>query len=114
MDILYALGRATGQEVRERLPDNLGYSGVRTILRILERKGHVRHEQEGLHYVYLPASDPRQARKSAMRRLVDTFFQGSVKAAAAALIDPSSSRLSKEDLEELEEMIRRARKEKNP
>jgi predicted transcriptional regulator len=112
MDILFTLGRASGPEIQERLPNQPGYSGVRTILRVLERKGHIKHIEEGLRYVYLPVMTREKATKSAIERLVATFFDGSVKAAAAALLEPSTAKLSKEDLKELERMIRRARKEK--
>ena len=112
MDILFALGRASGPEIQERLPDQPSYSGVRTILRVLERKGHIRHIEEGLRYVYLPVVTREKATKSAIERLVATFFDGSVKAAAAAFLDPSTAKLSKDDLKELERLIRQARKEK--
>jgi BlaI family transcriptional regulator, penicillinase repressor len=112
MDILFSLGRASGPEIQKRLPDEVSYSGVRTILRVLERKGHVRHVEEGLRYVYLPVMARETAKKSAMQRLVATFFGGSVKAAAAAFLDPATAKLSKEDLQELEAMIREARKER--
>jgi BlaI family penicillinase repressor len=115
MDILFSLGRASGPEIQERLPDEVSYSGVRTILRVLERKGHVHHVEEGLRYVYLPVVARETARKSAMERLVATFFGGSVKAAAAAFLDPATAKLSQQDLRELEGMIRHAqdaRKEK--
>jgi predicted transcriptional regulator len=111
MDILFTLGRASGTEIQERLPDTPSYSGVRTILRVLERKGHVRHVEEGLRYVYLPVVAREAATRSAMDRLVATFFDGSVKAAAAAFLDPSMNGLSDDDLRELERMIRAARKE---
>ena len=112
MDIIYSLGKASGPEIQERLPGKPGYSTVRTILRILERKGHVRHVEEGQRYIYLPAVARETAKKSAIQRLIATFFDGSAKAAAAALLDPKSSKLSTEDLKELESMIRNARKEK--
>jgi BlaI family penicillinase repressor len=112
MDILFALGRASGPEIQERLPDRPSYSGVRTILRVLERKGHIRHVEEGMRYVYLPVVTREKATKSAIERLVTTFFDGSVKAAAAAFLDPSTAKLSKDDLKELERLIRQARKEK--
>jgi len=112
MGILFALGRASGPEIQERLPDQPSYSGVRTILRVLERKGHVRHIEEGMRYVYLPVVTREKATKSAIERLVATFFDGSVKAAAAAFLDPSTAKLSKDDLKELERLIRQARKEK--
>ena len=109
MDILYTVGRATGQEVQERLADSPNYSTVRTILRILERKGHVRHIEEGVRYVYLPAVERETAKKSAIQRLVTTFFDGSTKAAAAAFLDPAASQLSEADLKDLEAMIRECR-----
>jgi len=112
MDILFALGRASGPEIQEKLPGNPSYSAVRTILRVLERKGYVRHFEEGLRYVFEPAVEREAAKKSAIQRLVSTFFDGSVKAAAAAFLDPSSAELSEEDLKELETLIRKARKEK--
>ena len=112
MDILFSLGRASGPEIQERLPGQPSYSGVRTILRILERKGHVRHVEEGMRYVYMPVMTREKATKSAIDRLVSTFFGGSAKAAAAAFVDPSTSQLSDEDLLELERMIRKARKER--
>jgi BlaI family penicillinase repressor len=112
MDILFTLGRATGPEIQERLPDQPSYSGVRTILRVLERKGHVRHIEEGMRYVYLPVIAREKAKNSAIARLVATFFDGSAKAAAAAFLDPATTNLSQEDLKELETLIRKARKEK--
>jgi predicted transcriptional regulator len=112
MDILFSLGRASGPEILERLPDQPSYSAVRTILRVLERKGHIRHVEEGMRYVYLPVVERETAKKSAIQRLVSTFFGGSAKAAAAAFLDPASSHLSDEDLKELENMIRKARREK--
>jgi BlaI family transcriptional regulator, penicillinase repressor len=111
MDILFTLGRASGTEIQDRLPDRPNYSGVRTILRVLERKGHIRHVEEGLRYVYMPVVARAAATRSAMDRLVATFFDGSVKAAAAAFLDPSMKGLSDDDLRELERMIRAARKE---
>jgi BlaI family transcriptional regulator, penicillinase repressor len=113
MDILYSQGKATGPEVQERLREQPSYSTVRTILRILERKGHVRHIEDGQRYIYLPAVPREAAKKSAIQRLIATFFDGSAKAAAAAFLDPESSHLSEEDLKELETMIRGARKEKS-
>lgn len=113
MDILYKLGRAAGPEIQQQLPDEISYSGVRTILRVLERKGHVRHVEENLRYVYLPVMAREKAKKSAIDRLVSTFFGGSLKAAAAAFVDPATSKLSNEDLADLERMIRNARKAKS-
>src|SRR5918999_5350757 len=86
MDILYRRGRATAAEVMEDLPGDPSYSTVRTQLRVLETKGHVRHEEEGLRYIYTPAVARTAARKSALRHLVDTFFEGSTEKAVAALL----------------------------
>lgn len=114
MDILFSLGRATGQEVGKRLPGSPSYSTVRTILRILERKGHVRHTAEGLRYVYEPCVAHEAARQSAIQRLVATFFGGSMKAAAASFLDPDNAKLSQLDLKELEALLQRARRERKP
>src|SRR5579863_5660397 len=108
MDILFEMGRSSGTEIQGRLPDQVSYSGVRTILRVLERKGHVRHIEEGLRYVYIPMVARETAKKSAMDRLVATFFDGSAKAAAAAFLDPSTTKLSEDDLQALERMIHQA------
>jgi BlaI family penicillinase repressor len=111
MDILYAAGRATGADILQRLPDQPSYSTVRTILRVLERKGHVRHVEENLRYVYLPTQRPDDARRSALERVVQTFFDGSAKQAAAAFLNPKAFSLSKEELNELALMVEKARKE---
>jgi BlaI family penicillinase repressor len=112
MDILFAQGRATGPEIQERMPGQPSYSAVRTILRVLERKGYVRHVEEGLRYVYLPAVERSAARRSAIDRLLRTFFDGSAKDAVAAFLDPRTFDLTKEELDELSQMIERAKKEK--
>jgi BlaI family penicillinase repressor len=109
LDILYAKGSATAAEVKGSLPDPPSYSAVRALLRILEEKGHARHETEGTRYVYLPSVPRESARNSALTRIVQTFFEGSAAQAAAALVDSGS--LSDEDLTRLSEMIERARKE---
>lgn len=109
LDILYAKSSATAAEVREALPDPPSYSAVRALLRILEEKGHARHESQGTRYVYLPSEPRESARNSALARIVQTFFEGSAAQAAAALVDSGS--LSDEDLTRLSEMIERARKE---
>jgi BlaI family penicillinase repressor len=111
MDILYRRGRATAAEVMEELPGNPSYSTVRTQLRVLETKGHVRHEEEGLRYVYAPAVARRAARRSAVRHLVETFFDGSAEKAVAALLGGEATRLSDEELERIAVLIERARKE---
>jgi predicted transcriptional regulator len=105
MDILFALGRATGQEIQEGLPDKPNYSSVRTILRVLERKGYVRHVEEGLRYVYEPTVPKETARRSALQRIIRTFFDGSAKEAVAALLDPSAFHLSDEELKELARLV---------
>jgi len=111
MDILYRRGRATAAEVLEDLPGQTSYSTARTQLRVLEEKGHVKHEEEGLRYIYLPAVPRRAARKSALRHLVDTFFDGSTEKAVAALLGGEGSRLSEEELDRITEMVAKTRKE---
>jgi predicted transcriptional regulator len=107
MDVLYAKGAATAAEIRDALTDAPGYSAVRALLRILEDKGHVRHEQQGPRYVYFPQVSKERARRSALKRLVSTFFGGSAAQAAAALID--SEALSRDEVARLREMLERAR-----
>jgi len=109
MDALFRLGRATAAEVREAMPDAPSYSAVRAQLRTLEEKGHIRHEEEGLRYVFVPKARPDQARKRAMTHLIDTFFGGSAAEAAAALLD--ASRLDRGELDRLQARIEEARKE---
>src|ERR1700729_24969 len=106
MDIIFTLGRASGPEVQERLPDQPSYSGVRTILRVLERKGHIRHIEEGMRYVYLPVVTREKAKKWATDRVVQTFVEASVKAVAAAFVAAATSTLSSEDIKDLERLIR--------
>ena len=110
MDALYALGQATAAQVRERLPEPPGYSAVRALLRILEEKGHVRHEEDGPRYVYLPVVAARRAQRTALTHLVKTFFQGSAERAAAALIESADTKLSDEELDRLERIVAAARK----
>ena len=109
LDILYAKSSATAAEVREAMPDPPSYSAVRALLRILEDKGHARHESKGTRYLYLPSVPRERARNSALTRIVKTFFDGSAAQAAAALVDSGS--LSDEDLTRLSSLIERARKE---
>jgi predicted transcriptional regulator len=111
MDILYRRGRATAGEIHEVLPDAPTYSAVRAKLRVLEEKGHVRHEEEALRYVYLPTVARDTARRSALRHLVATFFEGSVEQAVAALVDLSASHLSREELDRIANLIDEAKKE---
>jgi predicted transcriptional regulator len=111
MDILFRRGRATAAEVMEELPGEPSYSTVRTQLRVLEEKGHVRHEEEGLRYVYMPAVARTAARKSALRHLVDTFFDGSAENVVAALLGGEAARLSEAELQRIADMVAKARKE---
>ena len=111
MDILYRRGRATAAEVMEELSGAPAYSTVRTQLRVLESKGHVRHEEEGLRYVFIPALPRRAARKSALRHVVDTFFEGSTEKVVAALLGPDGTRVSAEELERIANLVAQARDE---
>jgi predicted transcriptional regulator len=111
IDILYRLGKATAGEVMAELPGEPSYSTVRTQLRVLEEKGHVRHEEQGLRYVYVPAVPRHAARKSALRHLVDTFFDGSAEKTVAALLGGESARLNDDELDRIAELIARARKD---
>jgi BlaI family penicillinase repressor len=112
MDVLFRRGRATAAEVMDELPGEPSYSTVRTQLRVLEDKGHVRHEEEGLRYVYMPAIARTAARKSALRHLVDTFFDGSAENVVAALLGGEGARLSEEELQRIADLVAKARKEK--
>jgi BlaI family penicillinase repressor len=114
MDVLFRRGRATAAEVMDALPGQPSYSTVRTQLRVLEDKGHVRHEEEGLRYVYMPAIARTAARKSALRHLVDTFFDGSAENVVAALLGGEAARLSEEELQRIADLVAKARKEGKP
>jgi predicted transcriptional regulator len=111
MDILYQLGRATAAEVGKALPGEPSDSTVRTQLRVLEAKGHIRHEEEGLRYVYLPVVPRRVVSKSALKHLVNTFFDGSVEKVVAALLGPDGSRLSDDELNRIAAIVAKARAE---
>src|SRR4029453_11560806 len=110
IDILYTGGQATAAEVQTALPDPPSYSAVRAMLRILEEKGHVRHEQDGPRYVYVPTIGRDNAQRSALRHMLKTFFDGSAEQAISALLDENSSRLSSADLDRLARLIDTARK----
>jgi BlaI family transcriptional regulator, penicillinase repressor len=110
VDILYAQGRATAAEVQTALPDPPSYSAVRAMLRILEEKGHVRHEQDGPRYVYVPIVARDNAKRSALRHMLRTFFDGSAEQAISALLDDSSARLSEAELDRLARLISQARR----
>ena len=110
LDILYQRGQATAAEVQSALPEPPSYSAVRALLRILEEKGHIRHEQDGPRYVYLPTIARDNAQRSAMRHMLQTFFDGSAEQAISALLDDSSAKLSSAELDRLARMIDTARK----
>ncbi len=111
MDVLYRIERATVAQVLAELRSKLNYSTVRAQLRVLEEKGHVRHEEDGPRYVYFPAVPRDVARRSALRHLVDTFFEGSAERAAVALLGGEVTQLSPEQLERLQRMIAKSKKE---
>ena len=111
MEIVYERGRATAAEVRAHMPDPPSYSAVRAMLRILEEKGHLRHEQDGPRYAFLPTVPREEASETALRKLVRTFFGGSPEGAMAALLDLESDQLDEKALQRLSEMIEEARKE---
>ena len=111
MDILYQRGKASAAEVREAMEDAPSYSAVRALLRVLEEKGHVRHQAEGLKYVYVPAVARDKAKRSAVKHLVDTFFNDSPEQVVAALLDVSARRLSAEELDRMAAMIEKAKRE---
>ena len=111
MDVLYRRGRATAADVMGDLPGEPSYSTVRTQLRVLEDKGHVTHEEDGVRFVYVPAVPRRAARKSALRHLVDTFFDGSAEQVVAAVLGGETARLSEEELNRIAELVAKARKE---
>jgi BlaI family penicillinase repressor len=110
LDILYQRGQATAAEVQSALPEPPSYSAVRALLRILEEKGHIRHEQDGPRYVYRPIVPRDNAQRSAMRHMLQTFFDGSAEQAISALLDDSSAKLSPAELDRLARMIDTARK----
>ena len=111
MDIIYRRGRATAHDVLEDLADPPSYSAVRALLRLLEQRGHVKHVQDGQRYVYTAAATRADARRSALAHVVRTFFAGSVEQAVATLVEASRSKLSREELDRLAELIDRAKKE---
>ena len=110
MDILYRRGQATAAEVMAELSGAPNSSTVRTQLRVLERKGYVRHEAAGLRYVYFPAVPRRAARRSALRHLIDTFFDGSAEKVVGALLGGEGARISEEELERIGALVAVAKK----
>ena len=111
MDRLYRLGRGTANDVLDGLPGAPSYSTVRTQLRVLEGKGHVRHESDGLRYVYMPTVPRHSARRSALKHLVETFFDGSNAKIVAALLGGEASKVTDEELDRILELARAARGE---
>lgn len=111
MDVLFRHGRATAAEVQAQLPDPPSYSAVRAMLRILETKGHTRHEQDGPRYVYVPTLARNKAKRSALKHLLNTFFEGSAEQVVAALLEVSGDELSEADLTKLRRLIDDARDE---
>ena len=109
MDVVYARGTATAAQVRADLPDPPSDSAVRTMLRLLEEKGHLTHAKDGRRFVYAPVVSPTVARRSALQGVVDTFFAGSVQDVVASLLDMESRRLTGGDLDRLERLIEDAR-----
>ena len=109
MDIIYERGQATAAEVRDEMSEPPSYSAVRATLRILEDKGHVQHQHDGPRYVFRPAVAREKAKRSAVRHLIRTFFDGSAEQAVTTLLDESSSKLSSEELDRLTELIEKAR-----
>lgn len=110
MDIIFGRGESTAAEVVEALPDAPSYSTVRALLRILEEKGHLKHREDGKRYVFLPTEPVEKASRSALKQVVQTFFEGSLASAVAALVDAKDAPVSDEELKRLESIIRQARK----
>jgi predicted transcriptional regulator len=111
MEIIHQRRTATAAEVHAALPNPPGYSAVRALLCILENKGHLLHKKDGLRYVYLPTESREKASRSALKRVLSTFFEGSVTQAVAALLSSSDTKVSSEELNKLQQIIKQARKE---
>ena len=110
LDILYQRGQATAADVQNALPEPPSYSAVRALLRILEDKGHVRHQQDGPRYLYAPTVARENAKRSALHHVLRTFFEGSAEQAISALLDGSSTKLSAAVLDRLARLIEDARR----
>jgi predicted transcriptional regulator len=111
LDAVYRLGRASVAQVREQLTDPPSYSAVRGMLNLLKDKGHVRHETDGLRYLYVPVVDAADARRSALAHVVRTFFAGSTADAASTLFELSDGKLSREELAQISRLVNHAIKE---
>jgi BlaI family penicillinase repressor len=109
IDVLYSKGEATAAEVQEALSDPPSYSAVRALLRILEEKGHANHRQDGPRYVFMPTKPREQASRSALQKVVQTFFEGSLTDAVAALVDAEAGKLSADELKRLEAIVKAAK-----
>jgi BlaI family transcriptional regulator, penicillinase repressor len=111
LEILIERGKASASEVRAAMPEAPSYSAVRTLLRVLEDKGHVKHKAEGLRYVYLPTIGREKAKRGAVKHLLKTYFNGSAEQIVAALLDVSSTQLTREELDRMAQMIEQAKRE---
>lgn len=114
MDVLYERGRATAAEILAALPDPPSYSAIRALIKVLEDKGHVKHQEDGPRYVFTPSVPRAKARRSAVKHLLQTFFDDSAGEAVASLLGFSAGKLRPEELDRIEELIARARKEQKP
>lgn len=114
LDLIYKTGEMTANDLWEAFPDIPSYSAARSILRNLEKKGHIQHQKRGARYVFLPTTSPEQAKKRALGHVIETFFNGSKLSAMKALFGDGGADLNEEALQELETMIERARKEEKP
>jgi predicted transcriptional regulator len=110
MEVLYQCHRASVAQILASLPDPPSYSAVRALLRILEEKGHVRHQEKDLRYVYVPTAPRERVRRTALRRMVETLFDGSAAQVVATLLDPSAARVSNDELDRMARLIAKARK----
>lgn len=111
LEILYQRGKATANEVLEAMPDAPSYSAVRALLRVMEEKGHVRHQADGARYVYAPVVARDKAKRTAMKQMMETFFGGSAEQTVAALLDVSGAKLTRDELDRMARLIESARKE---
>src|ERR1017187_386302 len=111
MDVLYQRGKTSASEVRESMEAAPGYSAVRAMLRVLEEKGHIKHQAEGLKYVYVPTVAREKAKRSAVKHVMETFFNGSPEQIVAALLDVASTQITSDELDRMSAMIEKAKKE---
>jgi len=111
MDVLYEKGRATAAEILAALPDPPSYSAIRALIKVLEDKGHVRHQEDGPRYVFTPSVPRAKARKNAVKHLLQTFFDDSAAEAVASLLGASAGKLKPEELDKIEDLIARAREQ---